>query len=89
VDFRVLPTIVEVTPNSGSVGTSVEIVGTSFINNGQKESPGDLWWWKVAVFSVDNWAQITATVPAGAVTGKIQVTTWGGTATSPTVFTVN
>jgi len=90
VDFRVLPTIVEVTPNSGSVGSSVEIVGTSFINNGQKGvTKVTFGGGKVAVFTVDNWAQITATVPAGAVTGKIQVTTWGGTATSPTIFTVN
>jgi hypothetical protein len=90
VDFRVLPTIGSVTPNSGAVGTSVVIVGTSFINNGQKGvTKATFGGGKAAVFSVDNWAQITATVPAGAVTGKIQVTTLGGTATSSTVFTVN
>jgi uncharacterized repeat protein (TIGR03803 family) len=90
VDFRVLPTIGSVTPNSGAVGTSVVIVGTSFINNGQKGvTKVTFGGGKAAVFSVDNWAQITATVPAGAVTGKIQVTTLGGTATSSTVFTVN
>jgi hypothetical protein len=90
VDFRVIPTIGSVMPNNGSVGTSVEIVGTSFINNGQKGViKVTFGGGKAAVLSVDNWAQITATVPACAVTGKIQVTTWGGTATSPTVFTVN
>jgi hypothetical protein len=44
---------------------------------------------KKAIFSVDSYTQITATVPVGAVTGKIQVTTPGGTAVSPTAFTVN
>jgi hypothetical protein len=44
---------------------------------------------KVAVFTVNSNTQITATVPTGAVTGKIQVTTPGGTATTPTAFTVN
>ncbi len=44
---------------------------------------------KKAVFTVNSYTQITATVPTGAVTGKIQVTTPGGTAVSGTVFTVN
>jgi hypothetical protein len=34
-------------------------------------------------------SEITLTVPAAATTGKIAVTTKGGTATSATVFTVN
>jgi hypothetical protein len=38
---------------------------------------------------VNSDTKITATVPAGATTGKIQVTTSGGTATSSTAFTVN
>ncbi|HKV82762.1 MAG TPA: hypothetical protein VJP02_31735 [Candidatus Sulfotelmatobacter sp.] len=33
--------------------------------------------------------EITATVPTGAATGKIVVTTKGGSATSSTTFTVN
>ena len=90
VDFRVLPTISSVTPNSGAVGSSVVIIGTSFINNGQKGvTKVTFGGGKAAVFTVDNWAQITATVPVGAVTGKIQVTTLGGTATSLAVFKVN
>jgi hypothetical protein len=44
---------------------------------------------KATVKSVDSYTQITATVPAKAKTGKIQVTTPGGTADSPTAFTVN
>jgi hypothetical protein len=41
-----------------------------------------------ASFTVDLPTQITATVPAGATTGPIQVTTPGGTATSATSFVV-
>ena len=42
----------------------------------------------VSDFSVDSDTQVTATVPTGAVTGKIAVTMAGGTATSSTSFTV-
>ncbi|HVO59632.1 MAG TPA: hypothetical protein VMT53_01785 [Terriglobales bacterium] len=42
---------------------------------------------KVASFVVNSDKQVTATVPAGAVTGKIAITTPGGKATSKT-FTV-
>jgi hypothetical protein len=40
-------------------------------------------------FTVNSDTQVTATVPTGAVTGKITITTPGGTATSSTSFTVN
>jgi len=39
-------------------------------------------------FTVNSNTQVTATVPTGATTGKIKVTTAGGTATSSTNFTV-
>ena len=42
---------------------------------------------KAASFTVASSTQITATVPPGAKTGFISVTTAGGTALSPTVFT--
>ena len=41
-----------------------------------------------ASFTVNSQGQISATVPAGAQTGSIQVTTPGGTITSTGVFTV-
>jgi uncharacterized protein (TIGR03437 family) len=66
------------------VGTQVTISGNSF-NGATKVTFGGV---KATVFSVDNDAQITATVPTGAVTGKIQVTTQDGTASSSTDFTV-
>ncbi len=43
---------------------------------------------KAASFTVNSDTQVTATVPAGAKTGKITITTPGGIATSPTAFSV-
>jgi len=42
-----------------------------------------------ASFTVVSDSEITATVPAGAATGKIAVTTKGGSVASSTNFTVN
>jgi hypothetical protein len=42
-----------------------------------------------ASFTVVSDTEITATVPTGAATGKIVVTTKGGSVTSSTNFTVN
>jgi uncharacterized protein (TIGR03437 family) len=41
-----------------------------------------------APFSVTSYSQITATVPAGATTGPIAVTTAGGTGVSQSSFSV-
>ena len=43
---------------------------------------------KAITFSVDSDTQITATVPTGAKTGKIAITTPGGIAVSKDIFTV-
>ena len=82
--FRVTPAILSFSPTSGPVGTPVTITGTSF-TGAKKVTFGGV---KATTFSVDSDTQITATVPTGAKTGKIQVTTPGGTATSATDFTV-
>ena len=82
--FRVVPVILSFSPTSGTVGTKVTITGTSF-TGATKVTFGGV---KATTFSVDSDTQITATVPTGAKTGRIQVTTPGGTATSPGVFTV-
>jgi uncharacterized repeat protein (TIGR03803 family) len=82
--FRVTPAILSFNPTSGSVGTQVTITGTSF-TGATKVTFGGV---KATTFSVDSNTQITATVPIGAKTGKIQVTTPGGIATSATTFTV-
>jgi uncharacterized repeat protein (TIGR03803 family) len=82
--FRVTPAILSFSPTSGPVGTPVTITGASFIGATNVTFGGV----KATTFSVNSNTQITATVPTGAKTGKIQITTPGGTATSPAVFTV-
>jgi uncharacterized repeat protein (TIGR03803 family) len=81
--FRVAPVIISFNPSNGPVGQQVTIGGTSF-TGATKVTFGGV----KATFSVINDTQITTTVPAGAKTGRIQVTTPQGTATSATDFTV-
>jgi hypothetical protein len=85
VKFRVTPAVTTFSPTSGAVGTQVTITGNSLTQANKVKFGGA----KLAAFTVNSDTQITATVPAGAITGKIQVTTAGGTATTSTVFTVN
>lgn len=82
--FKVLPTITGFTPPSGPGGTSVTIAGTGLAQT-TKVAFGS----KVATFTVNSDTQVTATVPAGAITATIHVTTKGGAAVSKTKFTVN
>ncbi len=81
--FRVLPAILSFSPASGKVGTQVTINGNSF-TGATKVTFGGV----KATYTVNSDIKITATVPTGAVTGRIQVTTPDGTATSSTDFTV-
>jgi hypothetical protein len=81
--FKIVPTIISFTPPSGAVGTSVILTGTSFT-----QTTSVKFGTKAATFTVNSDTQITTTVPTGAVTGKISVTTPGGTANSATSFTV-
>jgi uncharacterized repeat protein (TIGR01451 family) len=76
------PTISSFTPASGGVGTSVTIQGTNLAGATSVKFNGT-----GATFHVKG-MHITATVPAGATTGPIAVTTPGGTATSAASFTV-
>jgi len=78
------PTIDSFAPGSGAVGTEVTISGSHFtgasvvkFNNVPVVTP-----------TVVSDAQVRAIVPAGATSGKISVTTAGGTATSADDFTV-
>ena len=77
------PTISSFSPTSGRTGTAVTITGTAFTGATAVRFGGVR-----ASFAVNSATQITATVPVGAVTGKISVTTPGGTGTSATNFTV-
>jgi hypothetical protein len=82
--FRVIPKVLSFSPTSGPVGTQVVIKGNSF-TGATKVTFGGV---KATSVVVDSDTQITATVPRGAKTGKIGVTTVGGTGTSSGVFTV-
>jgi IPT/TIG domain len=81
--FKVLPKLTSFSPGSGVVGTSVTITGTGFTDVTAVKFNGH-----AASYTRDSSTQITAMVPLGATTGKISVTTAGGTATSATSFTV-
>ena len=81
--FRVMPQLTSFTPSSGPVGTQVQITGVSLTQTTRVAFDG-----VSASFTVDSDTQVTVTVPTGATTGKIGVTTKGGTATSTTSFTV-
>jgi uncharacterized repeat protein (TIGR03803 family) len=82
--FHVLPTITGFTPPSGPVGTPVTITGTGLTQT-TKVAFGS----KAAAFTVNSDIQLTATVPAGATTATIHITTKGGKVVSKTKFTVN
>jgi uncharacterized repeat protein (TIGR03803 family) len=82
--FRVTPQITSFKPTSGPVETSVTITGVSLTQT-TKVSFGGV---KATTFMANSDTQVTATVPAGAMTGKITITTAGGTATSAGAFTV-
>ena len=79
-----IPTITSFSPTSGAVGTPVTVTGTGFTGaNAVKFFNG-----VTAAFTVTDDQHISTSVPAGAATGVITATTLGGTATSPTSFTV-
>jgi uncharacterized repeat protein (TIGR03803 family) len=83
--FRVVPSITSFTPTSGPVGTAVSITGISLTQTTKVTFGGS----KAAQFTVNSDTQVTAIVPAGAnKTGKIVITTPGGTAISHAVFTI-
>jgi hypothetical protein len=77
------PTITSFTPTSGNVGTSVVITGTNLTGVTAVRFNG-----VTATFSSNTATSVTAVVPSGATTGKVSLTTPGGTATSTADFTV-
>jgi hypothetical protein len=80
--FTVTPAINSFTPANGTVGTGVTINGTNFTGATAVSFGG-----AGATFTVSNPGTVTATVPNGATTGPIKVTTLDGTATSAASFT--
>ena len=87
-DFTVvtaaLPTISSFIPTAGAIGTSVSIIGTNFCGTTAVTFNTT----NATSFKVNSATSITATVPTGATTGPIKVTTPGGTGASSTNFTV-
>jgi hypothetical protein len=77
------PVIKGFSPAIGGVGATVTIGGDNFTGATAVTFNG-----VSASYTVETALQIKATVPAGATTGPIQVTTSNGTATSQTNFTV-
>jgi uncharacterized repeat protein (TIGR03803 family) len=82
--FRITPVVKTFSPTSGPAGTPVTITGNSLTQT-TKVAFGGV---KATTFSVDSDTQVTATVPTGAKTGHIAITTTGGSTWSPGVFTV-
>jgi uncharacterized repeat protein (TIGR03803 family) len=84
--FRLVspPHITTFSPASGAVGTPVAIDGVSLSQTTRVTFGGV----KVTTLTLNSDLQITATVPTGALTGKISITTPGGTAMSTSSFTV-
>ncbi|MCG3120188.1 MAG: hypothetical protein ALAOOOJD_02813 [bacterium] len=77
------PLISAFSPASGNVGATVTITGNNFTGATNVAFNGT-----AAGFTVNSNTQITATVPAGATTGKISVTKSSQTAYSANNFTV-
>jgi len=82
--FRVVPQLLSFNPPSGPVGTVVTITGVSLTPTSKVTFGGVT----ATNFTVNSDTQVTATVPTGAKTGKIVITTAGGSAISTGTFTV-
>jgi hypothetical protein len=83
-DFVVVgPSIASFDPGSGRVGAEVTLTGSGFTG-----ATGVTFGGSPATFLVDTDTRITATVPDGASTGRIAVTTSVGTGTSQTDFVI-
>ncbi len=74
---------VKILSTYGNAGATVKILGTDLTGATQVSFNGT-----PSVFTVVQASEITATVTAGATTGKVQVTTPGGTLSSNVVFRV-
>ena len=78
-----VPTINGFSPSSGPVGVSVSINGSNFTGATAVRFNGIN-----SAFSIDSASQITTTVPTGASSGILSITTPGGTATSSQTFAI-
>lgn len=81
--FSLAPVLSSFSPNAGSPGTVITINGNNFLGASTVHFNTTS-----ATFTIVSNVQITATVPAGATTGKLKVTTAYGPAYSVFNFTV-
>lgn len=81
------PSVTGINPASGPVGTVVTITGTNF--NTTPASNTALFNGTQATVTAATATSLTVTVPVGATTGAVSVTTASGTATSAGTFTVS
>jgi uncharacterized repeat protein (TIGR03803 family) len=81
---HILPTILNLDPSSGPVGTTVVIAGGGFAGTTMVKFGST----QATNFTVLSPALIQVVVPEGAKTGKVEVTTPNGTALSPENFKV-
>jgi hypothetical protein len=82
--FTAAPVLNSFSPTRGSPGTVVTLTGQNLTDASQVSFNGVV----AGSFSVVSATQLTATVPVGASTGPIRVTTPGGTGTSNNYFSV-
>jgi DNA/RNA endonuclease G (NUC1) len=82
-DGALPPGLTSFSPSSGAVGASVTLTGSNFTSASIVKFNTSY-----ATFTVNSGSQITATVPAGATSGKISVIAPGGLAVSSSSFTV-
>ncbi len=93
------PSITSISPSNGIVGSTVTITGSFFTADPETGATSVQFCGSTSncskngvtasTVTVDSDTQITATVPDGASTGAIQVTTPSGTGKSPVKFTVD
>lgn len=81
--FKVTPTVAGFTPAYGQAGTPVTITGSAFTTATKVTING-----VTAPLGTVSYGQITTTVPSGARTGAIAVTTKSGTGSSSAFFSV-
>jgi uncharacterized repeat protein (TIGR03803 family) len=82
--FKVTPKLTSFSPTSGKVGDSIVLTGTGLIQSSSVTVGGV----KVNAYTVNSDSKVTISVPTGAKTGKIAVTTPGGSLSSSATFTV-
>lgn len=84
--FTVAPRVDSFTPAIGSAGTLVTVFGGNFLNGQTTVRFGAV---TAAAPSVTAANQLVVTVPAGAVTAPLSVSTFAGTNTTPTNFVIS